>query len=76
MKTLFKKVLLSYLPTFLKILKNIFFQENYEQAKKLIESAAGKGSDMVFLPEAFDFIGTNSQETRQLAEDLQGNTIT
>jgi len=51
-------------------------KENYEQAKKLIESAAVKGADMVFLPEAFDFIGTNSQETRQLAETLQGNTIT
>jgi len=51
-------------------------KDNYEQAKKLIESAAGKGADMIFLPEAFDFIGSNSQETLQLAETIQGNTIT
>lgn len=50
-------------------------KENINQASSLIEGAARMGADMVFLPEAFDFIGRNSQETRELAQTTEGNTI-
>lgn len=50
-------------------------QANIEQAEGLIKGAAGKGADMIFLPEAFDFIGSSSEETATLAQPLKGQTI-
>ena len=35
-----------------------------------------RGADLVFLPEAFDFIGESSEQTRTMAEDMEGPTIT
>jgi len=50
-------------------------KENINQADSLIKGAAKMGADMVFLPEAFDFIGRNSRETLELAQTIEGNTI-
>jgi len=50
-------------------------QGNILQATGLIEKAAARGADMVFLPEAFDFIGSSSEETGSLAQPLAGSTI-
>ncbi|VDL60711.1 unnamed protein product [Hymenolepis diminuta] len=50
--------------------------ENLSNATKLITEAANKGAKMVFIPESADFIGSSREETRQLAEDLNGNFFT
>jgi predicted amidohydrolase len=51
------------------------FQGNIAQAERLIEGAAKKGADMIFLPEAFDFIGENAAETLALSQSLSGSTV-
>ena len=49
--------------------------KNFETASRLVRKAADSGAGVVFLPEAFDFIGTSSEETLQLSESLEGQTI-
>lgn len=49
--------------------------KNFETCRKLIERAKARGAAMVFLPEAFDFLGQNGAETQSLAEPLNGPTI-
>ena len=51
------------------------FQANYEQASGLVEKAAARGVKMVFLPEAFDFIGESGAESLKLAQSLTGDTL-
>jgi len=48
---------------------------NYSIYSKLICDAAGSGCKIAFLPEAFDFIGRNKNETFELAESINGEII-
>lgn len=50
-------------------------EKNYISASSLIDEAAGLGAKMIFLPECFDFIGSNKQEAVQAAEPIDGPTI-
>ncbi|KAL3046244.1 hypothetical protein OYC64_004285 [Pagothenia borchgrevinki] len=48
---------------------------NFSACKQLVEEAKGRGASMVFLPEAFDYIGSSREETLSLSESLTGDTI-
>ncbi|XP_048343080.1 deaminated glutathione amidase isoform X2 [Sphaerodactylus townsendi] len=48
---------------------------NMECCSRLIREAAQRGACIVFLPEAFDFIGSNTEETLSLAEPLEGDHV-
>jgi len=48
---------------------------NLQTAGQLIEQADRHGAQMVFLPEAFDIIGSSRQETIDARESLNGPTI-
>ena len=48
---------------------------NYSIYSKLICDAAQSGCRIAFLPEAFDFIGRNKNETFELAESINGEII-
>lgn len=50
-------------------------EANFSVCKNLVEEAKGKGASMVFLPEGFDYIGSNREETLSLAESLEGETV-
>mgnify|MGYP003729601669 CR=1 FL=1 len=49
--------------------------ENYTTASSIVRQAANFGAEMIFLPECFDFVGANRQETIEAAESLQGPTM-
>ena len=46
------------------------------QAAELVTEAERRGADMVFLPEACDFIGENRKQTLTLSQTLDGSTVT
>lgn len=48
---------------------------NFSVCKNLVEEAKQKGASIVFLPEGFDYIGSNREETLSLAESLEGETV-
>lgn len=49
---------------------------NFNRCKTLIEQAVSNhNASVVFLPEAFDFIGESTSETLQLAEPINGPLI-
>ena len=50
-------------------------EANFSVCKRLAEAAREGGASMVFLPEAFDYIGSSRDETLALAESLTGDTI-
>ena len=50
-------------------------QRNLEQAGQLVMRARSRGAQMVFLPEACDFIGENRQQTLGLAQSVDGSTV-
>ncbi|KAG7280389.1 hypothetical protein CRUP_035831 [Coryphaenoides rupestris] len=50
-------------------------ETNFSVCKRLVEAAREGGAGMVFLPEAFDYIGSCRDETLALAESLTGDTI-
>uniref|UniRef100_A0A8C8VRG5 Deaminated glutathione amidase n=1 Tax=Pelusios castaneus TaxID=367368 RepID=A0A8C8VRG5_9SAUR len=50
-------------------------EQNFTSCSKLVREAAQRGACIVFLPEAFDFIGRDRQETLSLAESLEGSQI-
>ncbi|XP_056431938.1 deaminated glutathione amidase isoform X2 [Gadus chalcogrammus] len=50
-------------------------EANFSVGKRLVEAAREGGASMVFLPEAFDYIGSSRDETLALAESLTGDTI-
>ncbi|XP_069805931.1 deaminated glutathione amidase isoform X2 [Dendropsophus ebraccatus] len=50
-------------------------EQNFSTCSRLIQEAAARHACMVFLPEAFDYIGSSSEETLSLAESLQGDLI-
>lgn len=49
-------------------------QSNREQVKELVSRTKGK-ADFLFLPECCDYVGTNVEETKRLAEPLTGDTV-
>ncbi|XP_030635940.1 deaminated glutathione amidase [Chanos chanos] len=51
-------------------------EANFVACKRLVEQAKESGASMVFLPEGFDYIGSNREETLQLSESLDGDIIT
>ncbi|XP_017537957.1 deaminated glutathione amidase [Pygocentrus nattereri] len=51
-------------------------EANFTACKRLVEQSKDGGASMVFLPEGFDYIGSNREETLQLSESLQGDLIT
>lgn len=48
---------------------------NLAMCSSMVRQAAGDGARVIFLPEAFDFIAGGSDETRLLAESVEGATI-
>ncbi|CAH2327276.1 deaminated glutathione amidase isoform X2 [Pelobates cultripes] len=50
-------------------------EKNFTICSGLIQEAASRKASMVFLPEAFDYIGGSTEETLSLAETLKGDTI-
>ncbi|XP_030044105.1 deaminated glutathione amidase isoform X1 [Microcaecilia unicolor] len=49
--------------------------QNFATCSRLVREAASRSACMVFLPEAFDFIGSSTEETLSQAETLQGDLI-
>lgn len=47
---------------------------NREQVKELVARTKGK-AEFLFLPECCDYVGTNVEETKRLAEPLTGDTV-
>ncbi|XP_072774556.1 deaminated glutathione amidase isoform X3 [Taeniopygia guttata] len=50
-------------------------EHNWRQCSALVRRAAAAGARLVFLPEAFDFIGDSAQHSLALAEPLHGDTV-
>ncbi|XP_075464060.1 deaminated glutathione amidase isoform X1 [Ascaphus truei] len=50
-------------------------EKNVSTCSGLIREAASRRACMVFLPEAFDYIGSSTEETLSLSETLEGDTI-
>ncbi len=48
---------------------------NLESGHKMVLEAKRRGADVVFLPEAFDYIGENPKQTVEMAEELEGHTV-
>lgn len=51
-------------------------KRNLEVSSALIHRAKARGAQMVFLPEACDYIGESKQQSMEMAESLQGEIIT
>ena len=47
-------------------------QQNFKTCAELVREAARLGACLAFLPEAFDFIGRDPEETLRLSEPLGG----
>ncbi|XP_062367315.1 deaminated glutathione amidase isoform X3 [Cinclus cinclus] len=50
-------------------------EHNWQQCSALVRRAAARGARAVFLPEGFDFIGDNPQQSLELAEPLHGDIV-
>lgn len=50
-------------------------QQNLQACARLVREAAGLGACLAFLPEAFDFIARNPEETLGLSEPLDGHLL-
>ncbi|XP_075699415.1 deaminated glutathione amidase isoform X2 [Rhinoderma darwinii] len=50
-------------------------EKNFSTCSRLVQEAAARRACTVFLPEAFDYIGSSTEETLSLAETLQGDLI-
>uniref|UniRef100_A0A6J0UZ00 Deaminated glutathione amidase isoform X1 n=2 Tax=Pogona vitticeps TaxID=103695 RepID=A0A6J0UZ00_9SAUR len=50
-------------------------ERNWASCSQLVREAARRGACTVFLPEAFDFVGRNVEETLKLAETVDGDQI-
>lgn len=49
--------------------------QNLARAGELVREASQEGAQLVFLPEACDFIGENKRETLELSQPLYGSTV-
>lgn len=47
---------------------------NRKQVESLV-SLSAKKADFLFFPECCDYVGTNVEETKKLAEPLSGDTV-
>ncbi|XP_062585661.1 nitrilase and fragile histidine triad fusion protein NitFhit-like [Saccostrea cucullata] len=50
-------------------------KQNFQMAESLIKRASSRGAKMIFLPEAADYIGETKSQSIELAETLEGETI-
>ena len=50
-------------------------EQNFKTCAELIREAARLGACLAFLPEAFDFIARDPEETQRLSEPLGGNLL-
>lgn len=50
-------------------------QQNFKACSELVREAARLGACLAFLPEAFDFIARDPDETLRLSEPLGGNLL-
>lgn len=50
-------------------------ERNFAGCAALVREAAGRGATVVFLPEGFDYIGTDTAQTLSLAEGLDGDIM-
>ncbi|XP_021352210.1 nitrilase homolog 1-like isoform X1 [Mizuhopecten yessoensis] len=50
-------------------------QNNFDICKRYINQAKDEGVQMVFLPEAADYIATSKMKSMEMAESLEGETI-
>ncbi|KAG8146591.1 hypothetical protein E2320_013731 [Naja naja] len=50
-------------------------EHNWEACSQLVREATRRDACIVFLPEAFDFIGSCTEETLSLAEPLEGDYL-
>ncbi|XP_065713718.1 deaminated glutathione amidase isoform X2 [Patagioenas fasciata] len=50
-------------------------ERNFAGCSTLVREAAERGATIVFLPEGFDFIGTDPAQTLSLAESLDGDIM-
>ncbi|XP_060067830.1 deaminated glutathione amidase-like [Ylistrum balloti] len=50
-------------------------KKNFETCRQFIHQAKDNGVQMVFLPEAADFIGESKQRSMEMAESIEGETI-
>lgn len=50
-------------------------EKNFQICQSLVQRAKHKGAVMVFLPEAVDYIGETKQQSIEMAEDMNGTTI-
>ncbi|XP_066464870.1 deaminated glutathione amidase isoform X2 [Eleutherodactylus coqui] len=50
-------------------------EENFSTCSRLVREAAARRAAVVFLPEAFDYIGGSTEETLSLAETLEGDLM-
>ncbi|NXS69988.1 NIT1 amidase, partial [Pandion haliaetus] len=48
---------------------------NFAVCARLVREAARRGACLVFLPEGFDYIGSNTAQTLSLAEGLDGDLV-
>ncbi len=49
---------------------------NLARGARLVREAKRRGAELVFLPEAFDFVGETAEQTREMAETVEGCVIT
>ncbi|NWR81889.1 NIT1 amidase, partial [Centropus unirufus] len=50
-------------------------EQNFAACAGLVRAAAERGASLVFLPEAFDFIGRDAAQTLSMAEPLDGDLM-
>ncbi|NWH77192.1 NIT1 amidase, partial [Piaya cayana] len=50
-------------------------EQNFSACAGLVREAAQRGAGLVFLPEAFDFIGRDATQTLSMAEPLDGDLM-
>uniref|UniRef100_A0AAF5D7B1 bis(5'-adenosyl)-triphosphatase n=1 Tax=Strongyloides stercoralis TaxID=6248 RepID=A0AAF5D7B1_STRER len=59
----------------LQLTSNHDMEENFKICKDMITRAKKRGAAMVFLPECFDYVGRDREETINLAIDINGEYI-
>ncbi|XP_069797262.1 deaminated glutathione amidase [Narcine bancroftii] len=50
-------------------------KHNFRECERLVREGVERGACMLFLPEAFDYIASSTEETLQLAETLEGEVV-
>ncbi|XP_066466381.1 deaminated glutathione amidase isoform X2 [Tiliqua scincoides] len=50
-------------------------EHNFACCSRLVREATQRGACIIFLPEAFDYVGSSTEETLGLSETLDGDTV-